>query len=392
MSASSLLGGRSPAEFLSRHWQKRPALIRGALPGFIDLVARDVLVQLACEPDVESRLVRVRGGRRPYHSIDGPQRAETLQRLPKRDWTLLVQRVDHHVPAVADLLDRFDFVPRWRLDDVMVSLAAPGGGVGPHVDNYDVFLIQGGGRRRWQLERRPDRTLRTGVDLQVLRRFEPDATWILGPGDMLYVPPGVAHHGVALEESLTYSVGFRAPSHRALAGAYAVRLLQAVSDADLYRDPDLVPPEHLGEVSASTLAELGGIVREEARRGLGRDIRAAVVGALTAGGFSVPRRVALGPTELRGRLAEGATLARAATARAAFVRTRNACWLFVNGREWRLPPGLARLAAALTGSRRAPTADVRAAVASAEGARVVVELVNEGAYVLEPRRDRAPRR
>src|SRR5205814_7476806 len=157
-------------------------------------------------------------------------------RLPPSHWTVLVQGVDRHRPAVADLLEAFDFLPRWRVDDVMVSLAGPQGSVGPHVDGYDVFLLQGRGRRRWRIARRFDEEERPRLDLRVLRRFRAEAEWVLGPGDMLYLPPGVAHHGVALGECMTFSIGFRAPAPADLLAGFLHRLVQEADRSRLYED------------------------------------------------------------------------------------------------------------------------------------------------------------
>lgn len=271
--ALGLLGGLSPRAFLLRHWQRRPLFVRGALPRFLDPLTPEQLFALACEPEIESRLVLVRGGRRPYQRSFGPQRPRRLARLKRSHWTLLVQGVDRHVPAVARLRGLFSFIPRWRIDDVMVSFAVRGGSVGPHVDNYDVFLLQGRGRRRWQIQSRPDRGLRRGLDLQVLRRFEPDREELLGPGDMLYVPPGVAHHGMALEDSLTYSIGFRAPSHRTLVALFAERLLASIPEDRLYADPDLRPARSSRGIGPRALRKMQEIVRDEVRRGLRLDLR-----------------------------------------------------------------------------------------------------------------------
>ncbi len=247
--------------------------MRAALPRFRHPLAPGELLRLACQPDVESRLVLVRAGRRPYQLILGPQRAGRVRRLPATHWTLLVQGVDRLKPAAAALLERFAFIPRWRRDDVMVSFAVRGGGVGPHVDNYDVFLIQGMGRRLWGVERRPERALLGGLELQVLRRFRADASWVLGPGDMLYVPPGVAHHGVALEDSLSYSVGFRAPSHRALVAAFAEKLLASIPEDRLYADPELRPARNPRSLERAALERMRRIVRDEVLRGLQLDLR-----------------------------------------------------------------------------------------------------------------------
>ena len=280
--ALALLGGLTPRAFLARHWQKRPLFVCSALPGFKDPLTPDELLRLACEEEVESRLVLVRGGRGPYQRIDGPQDRRLLRRLPRSHWSLLVQSVDRLSPAVAALLDHFAFIPRWRIDDVMISFAVRGGSVGPHVDNYDVFLIQGRGQRRWQLQQRPERTLRSGLDLQVLRHFDPDDAWTLAAGDMLYVPPGVAHYGVALEDCLTYSVGFRAPSHRALVALFAERLIDSIPEHRLYADPDLRPAGAARGVERRALDRMQEIVKGEVRRGLRLDLRSRIAELVSA--------------------------------------------------------------------------------------------------------------
>ena len=204
----TLLGGISVGSFMRAHWQKEARLVRGALPGFAGLADAGALRKLAMRDDVESRLV-VREGR-SWSLAHGPFRAADFRALPRRDWTLLVQGLNLHVDAADALLRRFAFLPFARLDDLMVSYAAPGGGVGPHIDSYDVFLLQGFGRRRWRYGRQPDLTLKPGLPLKILRRFTPDATAVLAPGDMLYLPPHAAHDGTAIDACTTYSIGFRA--------------------------------------------------------------------------------------------------------------------------------------------------------------------------------------
>jgi len=236
----TLLGGLAPREFLARYWQKRPFLVRGAWPGLRDPVTVSDLFQLAARDDCESRVVVRRGTR--WELRHGPFRAATLRTLPARRWTLLVQGLNHFVPAADRMMRRFAFAPYARLDDVMASYAAPDGGVGPHVDSYDVFLLQGRGRRRWRIATHGARDLDPRAPLKILERFRAEREWILEPGDMLYLPPGVAHEGVALEPCLTYSIGFRAPSVREL-GAEFLGFLQdrlALPDT-LYADPDLAP-------------------------------------------------------------------------------------------------------------------------------------------------------
>jgi 50S ribosomal protein L16 3-hydroxylase len=236
--ASPLLGGLSPQLFMRRHWQKKPLLVRQAVPGGITLIERRQLFELAGHDEVESRLVQRDGAR--WTLRPGPLKRVSLPPLKQREWTLLVQGLDLHVPAARALLDRFRFVPDARLDDLMLSYASDGGGVGPHVDSYDVFLLQAQGRRRWQIGRGRAPELVTGVPLKILANFEPEQSFLLEPGDMLYLPPGWAHDGVADGECMTCSIGFRAGGRDELGREVLQRLLDAV-DAEtpgpLYRDP-----------------------------------------------------------------------------------------------------------------------------------------------------------
>jgi 50S ribosomal protein L16 3-hydroxylase len=236
--SSPLLGGMSPAVFMRRHWQKKPLLVRQAVPGGVALIERARLFDLASHDEVESRLI-VRDGAR-WKLRQGPLKRAALPPLKQREWTLLVQGLDLHLAAARALLDRFRFVPDARLDDLMLSYASDGGGVGPHVDSYDVFLLQAQGRRRWRIGRVGSPELVPDVPLKILAHFEPEEEWLLEPGDMLYLPPGWAHDGVAVGECTTCSIGFRASGRDELAREVLQRALDA-ADADpagpLYRDP-----------------------------------------------------------------------------------------------------------------------------------------------------------
>jgi 50S ribosomal protein L16 3-hydroxylase len=233
----ALLGGLSPQAFLRKHWQKRPLLVRRALPGFTGVIRKSTLFALAARADVESRLVERRGRR--WRVTQGP-----LARLPRpggRDWTLLVNGVNLYQRKAEALLRRFAFIPQSRLDDVMVSYAAPGGGVGPHFDSYDVFLVQGAGRRIWRLAGRKAFELEPGAPLRLIRDFVPEEEYLLEPGDLLYLPPGWGHDGVALDECFTCSIGFRAPRGAELGAAFLDYLHErGLPDAE-YRDPGLEP-------------------------------------------------------------------------------------------------------------------------------------------------------
>jgi 50S ribosomal protein L16 3-hydroxylase len=233
----ALLGGLSPAAFMRRHWQKRPLLVRRALAGAASPLGRAALFELADRDDVESRLVRRDGAR--WSVRPGPLPRRSLPPLGQPAWTLLVQGVDLHVPAAHELLCRFRFVPDARLDDLMISYASDGGGVGPHLDSYDVFLLQVHGRRRWRIGPVADPTLVEGAPLKILARFDAAQDWLLEPGDMLYLPPRWGHDGVAQGECMTCSIGFRAPSSAELARDALQRAADALdgSGARLYRDP-----------------------------------------------------------------------------------------------------------------------------------------------------------
>ena len=240
----TLLGGFSPKDFLRRFWQKRPLLIRSALPDFNGLLDQRRLFELAQRDDCESRLI-IRDGRH-WQVEHGPLKANAVRSLPPRGWTLLVQGVDHFLPAARDLLAAFDFVPHARLDDLMVSYAPPGGGVGPHIDSYDVFLLQGPGRRLWRVGRQRDLALKEDLPLKILKRFRPQGQAILSPGDMLYLPPGYAHEGIAQSACFTYSIGFRSPRYEELKTQFLAYLDETIRLEGIYADPDLRPQRHPG--------------------------------------------------------------------------------------------------------------------------------------------------
>lgn len=254
----TLLGGLGPGDFLRDYWHKRPLLIRQAVPDVVGRLSPADLRRLAMREDCESRLVRHVRGR--WSLEHGPFTAAALDRLPRRGWSLLVSGVDHHLPYAAALLQRFGFVPYARLDDVMVSLAPPGGGVGPHFDSYDVFLIQGHGARRWEIAEQDDLELVEDAPLRILKRFTPQQSWVLEPGDMLYLPPRLAHNGVALSECMTWSVGFRAPTYQEVASAFLDYLQEGLAIEGRYADPDLRPPRHPAALPAEMIERLGAVI------------------------------------------------------------------------------------------------------------------------------------
>jgi len=268
---NGLLGGLTPSQFLRRYWQKKPFVVSRAIPGFHGVLSVDALFVLAARDDVESRLV-VRERDR-WSLRHGPFTKSDRRDWPTRNWTLLVHGVNLHLADGDALLRRFDFIPYARLDDLMVSYAAPGGGVGPHVDSYDVFLLQGAGRRRWRISRQRDLALVRELPLKILARFRAQREWLLGPGDMLYLPPQVAHEGTAVDACMTYSIGFRTPGAQELAIAFLDWLRDRVALGGRYVDPGLAAskgePAYIGaslrRYAVATLSRVPWDERDAAR-------------------------------------------------------------------------------------------------------------------------------
>ena len=352
-----LPGGMTVARFLADHWQRKPLLVRGAFPDFADPLAKDEVLALAGDPDAESRLVRRDG--RHWTCEHGPFEARRLARLPRKDWTVLVQDTNHFSDRADRLLSRFDFLPRARIDDLMVSFAVPGGGVGPHVDSYDVFIIQGLGRRRWQVSRQRDLDFVPGLDLRILARFEPEWDWVLEPGDMLYLPPDVAHHGTALEDSMNWSVGFRAPTDQELATGFLDHLAERACLDGRYADPGPAPVRCAGDIPESYVRHMAAamerlrwddaVVREFAGRYLSEPKPHVA--------FDPPARpLSRAAFEARGR-ANGVVLDR----RAGLLSTRGL--FFLNGETVDAPKGAGPWLRRLADRRRlGPGADAPPAV------------------------------
>ena len=252
MKKLQLLGDITPAQFLRDYWHKKPLLIRGAIPGFKPLLSFAKLAELAKLNHVESRLVTLRDGQ--WDMQHGPL-AELPQRS-EREWTMLVQGVNLVDERADELLRQFRFVPDARLDDLMVSFATDGGGVGPHFDSYDVFLLQAHGNRRWRIGAQEDLTVVEGLPLKILAHFEPEQEFVLEPGDMLYLPPHYAHDGVAEGECMTYSIGFRSPSYQELGEAFLQFMADSIELPDRYADPALQPARNPAEIPREMLSTI----------------------------------------------------------------------------------------------------------------------------------------
>ncbi len=249
-------GDLSTEEFLASYWQKKPLLIKNAFPDFLSPISADELAGLACEDNVNARLVLEKDGDYPWQVEFGPFDESRFAHLPESHWSLLVSDVEKHLPETKYLLQHFRFIPDWRVDDLMISYAPEGGSVGQHTDAYDVFLIQLSGQRLWKIaENFAEETL-NDVDLCVLKNFTAEHEWLVSPGDMIYLPPNVAHHGIAQDNGtpcLTGSVGFRAPSLKTITSDYVNYLNENVHDASRYRDIAAVKPEHHAEISQQTI-------------------------------------------------------------------------------------------------------------------------------------------
>lgn len=259
-SGLELLGGMSAEQFLQEYWQKKPLLIKKAIPGFSGLLSPEELAGLACEEGVQSRLVSQQRGQ--WRVEEGPFDESRFLKLPAKNWTLLVQDVNHHLDEADKLLRGFSFIPYARLDDLMVSYAPDGGGVGPHFDSYDVFLLQGQGQRLWRISEQQDLAVVEDAPLRILKHFETQQEWLLEPGDMLYLPPHIAHWGVAVGDCMTYSIGFGAPSAPELVSEFLNYLQEKSTAKGMYADPELKQQPHPAEIGEDMLKQVSGMLTD----------------------------------------------------------------------------------------------------------------------------------
>jgi 50S ribosomal protein L16 3-hydroxylase len=369
----------TPEEFLRVYWQKQPLLLRGALPDFRPELDADDIAGLACEELAESRLITGRFPGGDWTLRHGPFDERDFATLPDRDWTLLVQDVDKHYPPLRRLLRNFGFLPGWRFDDLMVSVAGPGGSVGPHVDQYDVFLLQAAGRRRWQIARSFDPLLQPDCDLNVLQRFEAEQEWTLDPGDLLYLPPGVAHHGVALEQGMTWSIGMRAPSAADLLQSLGEWLAENRAEGPRYGDPQIGPARRCGEVDDDAVGRFSELAR--AMTGDAREFRlflGAFLSRYRLAHEPAPPPSSLSRSRLRAALEGGAELSHNPWTRLLWLENEGGALLFAAGAAFECSTETAQTicdeeALRSAGSRWA-----------AEVSGLLLELLNRGHLVLEP--------
>lgn len=373
-----LLGGLTAREFLRDYWQKKPLLVRQAIPDFESSISPDELAGLALEEEVESRLV-IEHGERPWELQRGPFNEDTFQDLPERDWTLLVQAVDQFVPEVAELLEDFKFLPKWRIDDLMISFAAPGGGVGPHFDNYDVFLLQAHGHRRWQIGQMcdADSPLLPHADLKILAQFEPTDEWVLAPGDMLYLPPCLAHCGTAEDDCMTYSVGFRAPSAAEVLTHFTDFLGQFLPDEERYSDADIQPSEDPNQIQRDALERLKALLNEHMSderllmTWFGQFMTEPKYPELVAG-------IEIEEEDFLGALEDGAILIRNPSARMAWSEVGEDLVLFASGQSRLVSARQRELLKLICSADALHVENLGAWLADDEGRTLLWELVKQG--------------
>ncbi|WP_460135485.1 ribosomal protein uL16 3-hydroxylase [Pseudomonas sp. S1_E04] len=373
-----LLGGITAREFLRDYWQKKPLLIRQAIPDFESPIDADELAGLALEEEVESRLV-IEHGERPWELRRGPFAEDAFSTLPEREWTLLVQAVDQFVPEVAELLEQFRFLPSWRIDDVMISFAASGGSVGPHFDNYDVFLLQAQGKRNWKIGQMcsSESPLLQHADLRILAEFEESAEWVLEPGDMLYLPPRLAHFGIAEDDCMTYSVGFRAPSAAEVLTHFTDFLAQYLTDEERYTDADAQPVSDPHQIQNDALDRLKSLLAEHMS-----DERMLLT---WFGQFMTepryPELVAgeeLDEDDFVNSLHDGAILVRNPSARMAWSEVDDDVLLFASGQSRYLPGKLRELLKLVCSADALHSENLGQWLADEDGRNLLCELVKQG--------------
>lgn len=342
-------------KFLDEYWQKQPLLLKNALANFKDPLSPEELAGFACEKEIPSRLV-LEHGKQPWEVRHGPFTEADFTSLPASHYCLLVQDMNRQIPALDQLLDAFGFLPAWRMDDVMVSYAAPHGTVGPHTDQYDVFLLQGMGSRVWQINSRAtgDAELIQGLDLKILRNFKAEQEWLLEPGDILYLPPGIQHHGVSDKPSMTYSIGFRAPTQLELLGDYIdQRTLNDYAHNERFIDPALTTKDNSGEITADALNDIETMLHN--LPGNRADIQAwfgQLITSTSTGSQPVPLHAKGKINDFISLFRTSGHLTREMQSRFAYIENKDSTSIFIDGEKLRLTGQQAELAKIICNRRR----------------------------------------
>lgn len=380
------LGSITAEQFLAEYWQKKPLLIKQALPEFINPLSPEEIAGLACEDFAESRLITASDEAPQWHLKHGPFTDEDFLALPDADWTLHVQGIERFFPEVYSLLDHFRFIPNWRIDDVMVSYSPDKGTAGPHFDQYDVFLMQGLGKKHWRVGQYCDAQSSTlpDCDLSILTEFDTTDEWIVEPGDVLYIPPGVAHYGIAVGDCITYSIGFRAPSHADLLGEFSHYLADTLKEDQRYADPDLCVQKNPGEISTAALAKVKQILADTLND---PNKLACWFGEY----MTEPKQQEVGyefeaiqsPEQLLGVLAGTESLCWVEGTRCAWHEQVNQLNLFVNGQRYNCDLSLKSLLEKLCKATQIDTATLTPLLDKKEAQALMFALFNEGYFYIE---------
>ena len=372
------------ANFLKEYWQKRPLLMRGGLSGYTCPLSAEELAGLACEEEIESRMVLEKDGTRPWEARTGPFDEQAFAGLPSSHWTLLVQDVDKHIAEVAELLEPFRFIPDWRLDDIMISYAVDQGSVGPHIDDYDVFLIQAEGRRRWLIDSKPglESNFIPDLDLRLLPDFTPEYDWLMEPGDVLYLPPNVPHWGIAEGDGcMTCSVGFRTPTFQEMTSAWCDELIEHQVPDGRYRDGELAEQSAPAEIGAASLSRVREhLLRflqldpEQQERWFGRYITEPKDHLQIE-----PLEEPISATQFLNRLRSEGKIERNSGSRYAFIRGQaDDDYLFVSGREYPLAKGNGKFLESITGMRILQQEELEPWLGNDECLELLTQLYNHG--------------
>lgn len=369
------LGDLSPEDFLENVWQQQPLVVRQAFPGFESPISADELAGLSCEPDVNSRIVIEKGGKHPWQTLYGPMDETVFQDLPATHWSLLVNDVEKHLPQLVWIVDRFRFIPEWCIDDLMISYAPEGGSVGPHLDQYDVFILQAQGHRRWQLHNREvaEDNQMAGTDMRIQKDFEPGQEWLLAPGDLIYIPPGVSHYGVATDECLSFSIGFRTATHAEMLQDFVEYISRDLPAEATFRDTNLAVQQHTNEITAATIDTVREMLKDYLRpdypelpRWFGRFISDVKTDVTPETGLTV--------ADFKHLAATHPVLARHPASRYAFSRRGSRALLFIDGDDFDVSTGFAEALCA----HREIDAQSLTRVMTAEEQQLLLDLFNSG--------------
>lgn len=332
------LGNLSPEDFLKNYWQKKVLVVRQAFPNFQCPISADEIAGLSCEEDVNSRIVIEKDGEHPWQPMFGPLDEDTFANLPESHWTLIINDLEKIVPELASIPDLFDFIPNWRFDDLMCSYAADQGSVGPHFDLYDVFIIQGEGKRRWQISTAevPEENQVKDTPLRIQEEFNAEEEWILEPGDMIYIPPNVSHHGVSLGESISFSVGYRAVSHADLVNDFIAHITQSLSTKLTYQDADLSLQANSSEITKDATKRIKKIFKEylNPEHPEIENWFAKFMSDPKSEYTEAPENLIESTEELINEIELGATLNRHPASRFAFIKNKKDSRIYIDGNDY----------------------------------------------------------